>query len=329
MLRVFMPYRTAPQAAAQTPGRWVAEQAWPPPRMKPYVYYLDAGRLSSRVGSRDHVAFAAKRIVGLTKPEWLSDPPGDQTADDRKSLTFDSAPLKADMEILGYPIVRVKVSADVPVATLVVRLTEVLPDGTSWLVSYALRNLTHRASHEYPAPLTPGEFYDVEVPLFMVAHRFKSGSRIRVAVSESLWPLVWPSPAPATLTIALGASSLALPVRSPEASEARWTIPVIRNQPAAAAAPFDVQGPDAEGRITVRRADQTAEITEGDPNSCVWRDARSRSWKNGETDCTVLTAFELTSTERAFQLKESLRATKGGALIFEREKVSTIERDLL
>ena len=170
MLRVFMPYHTAPQAAAQTPGRWVAEQAWPPPRMKPYVYYLDAGRLSSRVGSRDHVAFAAKRIVGLTKPEWLSDPPGDQTADDRKSLTFDSAPLKADMEILGYPIVRVKVSADVPVATLVVRLTEVLPDGTSWLVSYALRNLTHRASHEYPAPLTPGEFYDVEVPLFMVAH---------------------------------------------------------------------------------------------------------------------------------------------------------------
>ena len=43
----------------------------------------------------------------------------------------------------------------------------------------------------------------------------------------------------------------------------------------------------------------------------------------------MLTAFELTSTERAFQLKESLRATKGGALIFEREKVSTIERDLL
>ena len=163
----------------------------------------------------------------------------------------------------------------------------------------------------------------------MVAHRFKRGSRIRVAISESLWPLVWPSPRPATLTIALGASSMTLPVRPLEATDARWTIPVIHNQPPAAAPSFDVQGPSAEGRITVRRADQAAEITEGDPNSCIWRDSRSRNWKMGETDCTVLTAFELTSTEHEFRLKESLKARKGDTLIFEREKVSTIKRDLM
>ena len=88
---------------AEIPGRWVAEQVWPAPRTHPYVCYLDAGRFSSTAGSRDRVAFAARKIVGLTKPEWLGGPPGDQTRDDRKSLTFDSAPLEADMEILGYP----------------------------------------------------------------------------------------------------------------------------------------------------------------------------------------------------------------------------------
>ena len=46
MLRVYMPYRTAPEAAAtEIPGRWVAEQVWPTRRTQPYVSYLDAGCL--------------------------------------------------------------------------------------------------------------------------------------------------------------------------------------------------------------------------------------------------------------------------------------------
>jgi putative CocE/NonD family hydrolase len=330
MLRVFMPYSTAEQAGvAETPGRWVAEQVWPSPRTRARVWHLDAGRLSSTAGSRSHLRYTAKTIVGLTKPEWLNVGPGEQTADDRRSLTFDSAPLQADLEILGYPAAKIRVSADVPVAKLAVRLTEVQPDGKSWLVSYALRNLTHRTSHERPAALTPGEFYDVDLKLFMVAHRFRKGSRIRVAISESLWPLVWPSPTPVTLTIALGASTLALPVRPPEAVEARWKIPIIYNQRPAAAPRLDVQGPDSDGRITVRLGAQTAEITAGRPNSCAWRDTRTRTWKRGEADYTVVSAFELTSTEQEFHLTESLRAKKGDALIFEREKVSTIKRDLV
>ena len=61
----------------------------------------------------------------------------------------------------------------------------------------------------------------------MIAHRFKKGNRIRAAISESLWPLVWPSPQIATLDIALGASHLVLPVRPVPAKEAPFTIPVI------------------------------------------------------------------------------------------------------
>ena len=42
---------------------------------------------------------------------------------------FDSAPLDHDLEILGYPIAKIRVGADVPVAQLAVRLTEVTPGG--------------------------------------------------------------------------------------------------------------------------------------------------------------------------------------------------------
>lgn len=39
------------------------------------------------------------------------------------------------------------------------------------------------------------------------------GSRLRLAISSSYWPIVWPSPEAATLSILTGASSLELPVR--------------------------------------------------------------------------------------------------------------------
>ena len=60
--------------------------------------------------------------------------------------------------------------------------------------SWGLLNLTHRASHAEPEPLAPGETYDVELGWPPIAHRFRAGNRIRLALSESLWPLVWPSP---------------------------------------------------------------------------------------------------------------------------------------
>ena len=145
---------------------------------------------------------------------------------------FDSAPLDRDLEILGYPLAKIRVSADVPVAQIAVRLTEVTPEGKSWLVSYNVLNLTHRESMEKPTALKPGEFYDIELPLYMIAHRFKKGSRIRAAISESLWPLIWPSPQIATLDIALGASHLVLPVRPVPAREAPFTIPVIHAEQA-------------------------------------------------------------------------------------------------
>ena len=49
----------------------------------------------------------------------------------KNSLVFDSAPLEQDLEILGYPTAKLRVSADVPVAQCAVRLTEVTPDGKS------------------------------------------------------------------------------------------------------------------------------------------------------------------------------------------------------
>ena len=159
MLRVYMMYKADSEAFPdEVPGRWVAENTWPSPRTESSNLYFDAGgRLSPRPKSREHVKYVGNKIVGLTKPQWVYGRPTEfeQTPDDRNSLLFDSAPLERDLEILGYPIAKIRVSADVPVAQIAVRLTEVTPEGKSWLVTYNMLNLTRRASMEQPTALKP------------------------------------------------------------------------------------------------------------------------------------------------------------------------------
>ena len=145
MLRVYMMYEADSQAFPdEVPGRWVAEDIWPSPRTASSNLYFDAGgKLSPTPKSRDHIKYVGDKIVGLTKPQWVYGRPTEfeQTPDDRNSLVFDSAPLDHDLEILGYPIAKIRVSADVPVAQIAVRLTEVTAEGKSWLVTYNVLNL--------------------------------------------------------------------------------------------------------------------------------------------------------------------------------------------
>jgi hypothetical protein len=80
-------------------------------------------------------------------------------------------------------------------------------------VTYGLLNLTHRESHENPELLEPGRRYRVRVQLNDIAYVFPTGHRIRVAISTTYWPMIWPSPEPVTLSLFAGVSHLELPVR--------------------------------------------------------------------------------------------------------------------
>jgi hypothetical protein len=365
MLRVYMMYQADSEAFPnEVPGRWVAEQSWPSPRIESRSFFFDAGgRLSDKPASREHVTYVGDKIVGLTKPQWVYARPTEfeQSPDDRNSLLFDSEPLAEDLEILGYPTVKIRVSANVPVAQVALRLTEVTPAGKSWLVSYNVLNLTRRESMERPDALTPGEFYEVEVPLYMIAHRFEKGHLIRVAISGNLWPLVWPAPEVATLQIGLGVSRLILPVRPAPAHEAPFDIPVIHVERSKLAAHGYANGLNwvkgASAQMPVRDADdrirydidpmpsssfvsavgttsteatrRIIEIKEGDPNSCRMMFDRMNRWQRGDWDCTIQFGADLTSTAEEFHLKEWVIAKKGDVEIFRREIPSIIKRQLL
>jgi hypothetical protein len=104
-------------------------------------------------------------------------------------------------------------AADSPVAQVVVRLCDVLPSGEVLRVSFQVLNLTHRKGHDRPEPMAPGQFEPVKVTLNACGHRFAPGHRIRIAVATSYWPLIWPAPTLATLTLNTTGSVLRLPCR--------------------------------------------------------------------------------------------------------------------
>jgi hypothetical protein len=165
--------------------------------------------------------------------------------------------------------------------------------------------------------------------------------------------LVWPSPEIATLTFELGSASITLPVRPTPASEAPFPIPVLppTAQPFGGLLPRLPQdsaqrGP--AGRITVKRdspeasyvvpdigttitrsGSESSEITEGQPNSCVWKQETAGQFKRGDWDCRSKVAYEITSTAKTFTVKESIKLMKGQEIFFEQENVSTIERNLV
>jgi hypothetical protein len=53
-----------------------------------------------------------------------------------------------------------------------------------------------------------------------IAHSFPPGHRIAVSISTTYWPVAWPSPELATITLSTGQSALRLPVRPPSADDA-------------------------------------------------------------------------------------------------------------
>ena len=220
MLRAWMLESMPPSTFYhQRHGRWVSEPTWPSANVTERVLHLGRYRLLPEPDVQDHAMPVQSPLsVGLFAGKWCSysatpDLPHDQREEDGGALVFTGDPLPEPLEILGAPVVELRLSADRPVAMVAVRLSDVQPDDKATRVSYGLLNLTHRDGHGNPAPLEPHREYRVRVRLNDVAQHFPRRHRLRVSLSTSYFPLAWPPPEPVRLTIHTAGSRLLLPAR--------------------------------------------------------------------------------------------------------------------
>lgn len=368
MLRVWMQESVPPAPEyASRPGRWVAEVAWPSSRITPRRWAINRGRLADDPQPGRALELRSPQITGAVSGEWCAfgapgEMPLDQRVDDGRSLVFDTEPLPARLEILGAPVVELELSVDAPVAMIAVRLNEVAPGGASTRVTFGLLNLTHRSSHEAPTPLSPGERVRVRIELNDVAHAFSPRHRIRLAVSTACWPMAWPPPRPVTLTLWPGPGALELPVRPPDPHDADLPplpdpeeAPGIEHQPLLPV-PFrrSVERDLVTDTVTYRLDSDGGEfgnhafarlepidltlgyglakrhaIQVGDPLSArtevdQWVELRREGW-----EIRVEVATQLQAEEQHLHFTATLRATEGGAVVYEQAWDERIPRRLL
>jgi uncharacterized protein len=335
MLRAWMTDSVEPAAFhEELPGRWIAEASWPPADGATHRLHLTDDGLaadSAPLTSRD---ICSPQTLGQRGGAWCpfgrgADQAGDQRDDDALSLVFDSAPLAGRLEILGAPVVTLDVAADRPLANLIVRLCDVRPDGGSLRISYGVLNLTHRDSHATPTPLTPGRRYRVRIQLNDAGSAFPAGHRIRLALSTTYWPMIWPPPVNATVTVFGGA--LELPAREPRAADGR--LPAL--PPAESAAPE----PTTELARGVVRIDRLGlelgtqgsfdtNIDDDDPLSAVVAMRQTQTVSRDAWRVRIETELRLSCTHDAFRLQASLRAYEADAEVCRRAWDSTVPRTL-
>ena len=103
-------------------------------------------------------------------------------------LSFTSDVLTEPLTVLGQMEVTLYISSNCTDTDFTVKVTDVLPDNSSLLVSDTIVRARNRNSVTNWELLNPGEIYEITIPLESTAYLFNEGHRFRVDISSSNFP---------------------------------------------------------------------------------------------------------------------------------------------
>lgn len=352
-LRLFQMESEPPRAwYLERKGSWVAQDFR---HAAQHQFHLNGDGLADHPGPVDRLV-DCPADVGMNAGEycaiWLGpDLPADQRRDDAFSVCFDSEPLATALGVVGAPVVEFDVISDAPVAQLAVRLNDVRPDGSVVRVTYGILNLTHRNSAENPEPMPVGQNVRVRVSLDQIAYEIPKGHKIRVAVSNSYWPLIWPAPGKTTIRIAGGTVSLPLLTEldenirfEPPEAAAPWNITTLREAENARVTRVDQKTgivsleihddfgevEDKEhGLINGSVAREWWDIHPADPLSAVGRTHWTDETRRGDWAIRTETYAKMSGDAVEFHLTARIEAYEGDELVFSKDFDRRIPRRLV
>jgi predicted acyl esterase len=177
-------YNEAPERA------WKTSRTWPLPGEKRTPFYLGQGTLeaaapTSASESRMRVAYGV-----------------DDASFWKTGMSFATAPLTADTEITGHPVMHLWLASTATDADVVARIDDVAPDGTANYVGVegklraSMRTLAkapydtfglpwHPGTEASRQPLQPNVPVELEFDFMPMSYVFKAGHRIRVTLQFS------------------------------------------------------------------------------------------------------------------------------------------------
>ncbi len=340
-------------------GRWVNEHYWGMGNMSLKTWYLTSKGIAGTKGEEKSYSICSKQTTGFDGGEyciiWLGPEfPGDQAKDDAESMTFDTPALAEDLDVVGQPMLELDFSVNKPVAHIAVRLNDVWPTGEVSRITYHLQNLCMRESNEYPTPLQPGKRYRMKIKMDDIAWKVPKGHRLRVSISTSYFPMMWPAPEPVTLTVYAGASEIRIPIRKPLIDEkpvnwleAEAAEPAAQKELAKPAHKREVTTDPQTGEKRLEIVDdfgmqelqphglqvssvgrETYSILPEDPLSARMETHWTEARKRGSWSIRTETYGRLTATKTHWHVWGRIDAYENKKLIFTKEFEEAIERRL-
>ena len=201
---------------------WRSTDVWPPSGVAPLRFHFSEQGLvrtpmtaDARQWRADADASTGVRNRWWTQINCMPVDHADRRSDDRRLLVHDTAPLAEALEIIGAPLVHLRLSCDSPDAAVFVYLEMIAPDGRVSLLTEAMLRLLHRRtmppgasrfemeparsySRADAAPVIPGEAMAIEIRMLPIAIRIPAGFRVRAGIAgadaDTFGPVGNPAP---------------------------------------------------------------------------------------------------------------------------------------
>ncbi|MDT9599760.1 CocE/NonD family hydrolase [Sphingosinicella rhizophila] len=190
-------------------NRWASSESWPPKGAETVRFYLRSGGAANSLNGDGRL----DRVPPGNEPadRFRYDPmnpvptvgggdccnggivvPGafDQRGVEARNdvLVYTSDPLPADMEVSGFVNAVLKVSSSEKDTDFAVKLVDVAPDGTAWIIADTIFRARYREGFDTPVLMEPGKTYTIKPSPIATSIQFGKGHRIRIEVTSSNFP---------------------------------------------------------------------------------------------------------------------------------------------
>jgi len=221
-------------------GVWKKTQQWPPAGVHAQALQFSRSGLAASGGAAGEVSYVVDPTA-TSGPlnRWASQTAspiyyGDRRQAPGRRLSFDAAPVRADLELVGAPELCLAMRTDQPDGFVGAYLEDVAPDGRVTYLTEGVLRLLHRKTQGKPcdpasdtrrsfaradaAPVTPGELMQVEIPMQPTAALIQKGHHLRLSLAGAdagtFSTLTGDKTATWSVAFGAGGSSLRLPLKA-------------------------------------------------------------------------------------------------------------------
>ncbi|MFS0773741.1 CocE/NonD family hydrolase [Sphingomonas sp. 1P08PE] len=191
-------------------NRWSQAKQWPPAGVSTMRLYLRSGGQANGLTGDGRLDGAAPP-VGEAADGYSYDPANpvqtvgggdccngglvtagafDQRGIEARDdvLVYTSDPMTQATDVTGFVQAVLKISSDALDTDFAVKLVDVAPDGTAYILGDTILRARYRDGFDKPAPMVSGQIYTLRPTPITTSNTFLPGHRIRVEVTSSNFP---------------------------------------------------------------------------------------------------------------------------------------------